>query len=215
MTERLKIIFSHLSGCEVFCDIGCDHGYIAKAMLKSDKAKKVIATDISAPSLDKATSLLYPEIQQGKAVTLVSDGFDKVEYCDQALIAGMGGEEIVKIIQKAKALPRKLVLQPMKNCDKVRNCALENGYKFIKDFVFFAGGKYYDLIVLEKGEDKLSQEEIEFGRDNLVEDNLAFTSLIKQRLFKLEKYSKKTDLSNEVRAQMLKEIERLKKYVKD
>ena len=215
MTERLKIIFSHLSDCEVFCDVGCDHGYIAKAMIKSGKAKKVIATDISAPSLDKAINLLSNEIEQGVALALVSDGLDKVEFSDLVLIAGMGGEEIVKIIQKAPFLPQKLVLQPMKNCDKVRKCVLENGYKFIKDFVFFTAGKYYDLIVLEKGEDHLSLDEIEFGRDNLAKENSAFNQLIKQKISKLKKYSLKTDLSSEVKAQMLENIKRLEKYVKD
>ena len=58
MTNRLNQIFSVLPSCEVFADIGCDHGYVAKAMLDSGKCKKVIVSDISEKCLFKATTLL-------------------------------------------------------------------------------------------------------------------------------------------------------------
>jgi lysophospholipase L1-like esterase len=35
VAERLKELFSLIPNCKVFADIGCDHGYIAKAMLDS------------------------------------------------------------------------------------------------------------------------------------------------------------------------------------
>jgi len=115
MTERLKIIFDNIPNCSVFADVGCDHGYIAKAMLVSGKAQKVIASDISAKCLEKAEEILVKEIKQGSAVCVVSNGFEKILFCDVALIAGMGGEEISTIINSAKNLPNMLVIQPMKN----------------------------------------------------------------------------------------------------
>ena len=165
MTDRLNKIFSLLPSCEVFADIGCDHGYIAKAMLKSGKCQKVIIADISSKCLEKAQNLLKDEINLGSCESVVSNGFDKVNCCDLALIAGMGGQEIVDIIKRANAqnkLPDKLILQPMKNCDIVRSVAVENGYKIVFDKVFKSGKKFYNIISLEKGEDYLTSEEIEF-----------------------------------------------------
>ena len=123
-------------------------------------------------------------IKKGVAEAVVSDGFDKVGYCDQALIAGMGGEEITAILSKAESLPNRLILQPMKNCDKVRLCAVKRGYKVVNDGVFKSAGKFYDLIVLEKGADSLTREEIEFGRDNVKDRSQPFKEMLLEKMQK-------------------------------
>ena len=213
MTERLKIIFDHIPNCDIFADIGCDHGYIAYEMLKSNKANRVIISDISQKCLLKAQELLSPFISQGKAVSVVSDGFDKVGDCSSALIAGMGGEEICSILTNAKTLPDSLILQPMKNPDKVRRLVVDMGYRIVKDFVFKSSGKFYDLMVLEKGKDCLTQAEIEFGRDNLNGKSVHFREFIEQKIARLDGYLKSQNLSIQDREKMLKEKERLSKYV--
>lgn len=213
MTERLSIIFEHIPNCNTFADIGCDHGYVAYEMLKKDKAKKVIISDISAKCLQKAEQLLYKYITEGRATSVVSNGFEKVNGADVALIAGMGGEEICDIILNAKTLPETLVLQPMKNPDKVRLCALDNGYKIEKDFMFKSANKFYDLMVLVKGKDSLSAEEIEFGRDNLTGKNEHFIEFLNIKISRLEEYLLNQNLSNGDREKMLKNKEKLQKYV--
>lgn len=213
MTDRLNKIFASIKPCKVFADVGCDHGYIAKAMLSSGKCEKVIISDISAKCLKKAEELLEYEIANGRAVSVVSDGFDKIEFCDTALIAGMGGEEICFILKRANRLPNSLVLQPMKNCDKVRICAVNSGYKILSDKIFKSAGKFYDLIVLTKGEDVLTEEEVEFGRDNVIEKGQDFSEMIKGKIEKLGFYLSNPDLSDTARSEMIKEIERLKRYV--
>lgn len=213
MTDRLNKIFELLPECEVFADIGCDHGYIAKAMLDSAKAKKVVIADISAKCLMKAEQLLKTELDTGKAESVVSNGFEKVKDCDLALIAGMGGEEIVGIISSAKILPQKLVLQPMKNADKVRTCAVKLGYKIERDYVFKSSKKFYDIMLLVKGQDQLSDEEIEFGRTNLLERPKAFIEMLEFKIDKLSQYIKNEGLSSQAKKDILEQMEKLKKHV--
>lgn len=213
MTDRLNLIFEQLHSCEVFADIGCDHGYIAKAMLDSGKCKKAIVSDISAECLKKAEKLLFEYINLGLATSVVSDGFDKIDLCDQALIAGMGGEEIVSILNRCKNLPYRLALQPMKNCDKVRLCAVNIGYKIKKDYTFKASGRFYDFILLEKGTDHLTEEEVLFGRTNLIEKPKAFIESINLRIEKIQGYLLSEKLSEQTVLQMKSEMEILKKHV--
>lgn len=215
MTKRLQEIYSLLPNCKVFADVGCDHGYIAKAMLDGDKCQKVIISDISDKCLQKAKDLLAKELQSGVAEAIVSDGFDNLPYHDLALIAGMGGEEIVAILKKAKNLPEKLLLQPMKNTDKVRVCAVELGYKIITDYTFYSSKIYYDVILLEKGEDSLSLEEIEFGRTNLQKRPQAFINCLQNKISVLQKVCKHKNLKKESLDSLTKEINRIKKYVDD
>lgn len=213
MTNRLEKIFSLLPSCKVFADIGCDHGYITKAMLDGKKCERAIIADLSAKCLLKAQELLKDYQAENRVSSVVSNGFDKVGQCDLALIAGMGGEEISSILLAAKFLPEKLVIQPMKNCDKARLTAVKLGYKIVSDFLFKSGGKFYDIISMEKGEDSLSEQEAEFGRDNLKNNNPYFVEMISNRIEKLNSYAAQKGISEKVKQGFIKEAERLKKYV--
>ena len=142
MTKRLETLFSLVEPCRVFADIGCDHGMISREVLSRNVAEKVYAADISAPSLKKAVGLIGGDFD-GRFFAFVSDGFDKLpDDIDCALIAGLGGEETVHILSAKKKLPDTLVLQPMKNAEKVRRKVVALGYGIDKDFTFFASDKY-------------------------------------------------------------------------
>ena len=54
---RLEAAAALLGKTSVLADIGCDHGRFSAAMLQRGTAEKVIASDISAPSLKKAEQL--------------------------------------------------------------------------------------------------------------------------------------------------------------
>ena len=168
LSKRLEVIYSELLPAKTFADVGCDHGYIAEAMLFSGKCERVIISDISKSSLKKAEDLLKEKYGE-RVVSVVADGFDGLPYFDEALIAGMGGEEIVKIVSGAKFLPETLAVQPMKNADKVRKVLIKSGYKLIKDYIFKAEGKFYEFVLAVKGEEErpYSDLEIAYGRGNL------------------------------------------------
>ncbi len=214
LTKRLEKIFSYIPTCSVFADVGCDHGLIAKQVIETTKAKKVIISDVSKKCLEKAENLLSEEIANGKALAVVSDGFDNLPPCDCALIAGMGGEEIICILLKAKSLPENLILQPMKNTNKVRKTLIELGYQVNTDLVFKDGKIFYDLIVCKKGNDFLTDEEIEFGRTNLIERSKDFIASIECKINALKTVCVKKDLNQETKISLEKEIERLSEYVK-
>lgn len=166
MDKRLTTLFNLAGEGEVFLDIGCDHGLVSLNAIKSGKFKRIIITDISQKSLQKAISLLKPYGDKVKAV--VTDGFNGItDEVSVAFIAGMGGEEISKILVNALKLPQKLVLSPQKNSEKVRRTLISLGYKILRDFTFFECKKYYDGILAVKGEDFYTQDEYLFGRENL------------------------------------------------
>ena len=192
--KRLKIIVSELKSVKVFADIGCDHGYVAEAMLKERKCERAIITDVSAACLKKANDLLKKDYE-GRYVSIVADGFDGVPPSDEALIAGMGGELMIDILKRAKTLPEILALQPMKNSDKVRSFLIKSGYKLIKDYIFKAEGKFYDFILAEKGEELLpySEKEILYGRGNLRGESEDFKEYISLKLDVLKNALKSAD----------------------
>ena len=213
MNKRLEEIYSAIDSCKIFADIGCDHGLISQAMLCRGKCEKVIISDVSKKCLEKAELLLAEDIKTGRVISVVSDGFDELPEVDLALIAGMGGQEISQILSKANNLPQKLVLQPMKNSEKVRATAIKLGYKVVKDYVFKCDKIYYDLIILTKGEDFLTEEEIEFGRTNLSVKGQDFKEKINKKIAKISGFLNNKNLNEQTKVKMTEEIERLKKYV--
>ncbi|PWM70355.1 MAG: hypothetical protein DBX59_10900 [Bacillota bacterium] len=188
--ERILEIYSRLRPAKVFADIGCDHGLVAELAAKNALAEKIYITDISAECLKKAEKLLKRFIDVGTVESVVCDGFSGIEEpVDEALIAGMGGEEIVKILSSSAYRCERLVLQPMKNPEKVRAYLVGNGYKILED-VTFRDVKYYDIVAAERGEDELSEEEILFGRTNLAERPQAFIDKVKAEIEDIGEYLK-------------------------
>lgn len=191
LSERMALILSEIPQCESFADVGCDHGIIAEQMLKTGKAAFVTISDVSESSLQKAEKRLYKYLECGKAFSVCCDGLSKVPECECVLIAGMGGEEIIKILSEAPFLPEKLVLQPMKNIQKVRRFVIDKGYSIKKDYIF-KDKKYYDILVLEFGGvmTPYSETEFLFGRDNLKNRTPDFLSYVKKELASAKKYAR-------------------------
>ena len=186
ISKRLEKIFSYLTSCEYLADVGCDHGYIAKLALDSGIAKKVCISDISEKSLNKAINLLS-DYGDEKVFSVVSDGLELVPTTvDQVLIAGMGGEEIVKILSSSHFLPKKLVLSPMKNGEKVRKLLIELGYEIVHDTIFSDGDKFYFLITADfGGKSVYTDMELEFGKESLKSKVLVL--YLDQKIANLEK----------------------------
>lgn len=214
MTDRLEKIISLIPDCEVFADIGCDHGYIAKQMLERKKCKKVVISDVSAKCLAKAEKLLFLDVKEGRATSFVSNGFSNLpcESISLALIAGMGGREIISILDSAKILPNELVLQPMKNTPEVRQFVVEKGYKILVDMIFYSDEKFYNLLVIKKGEDSLTQDEIEFGRTNILSMSEDFKKYVKKEIEVVEKALQNSGVNERAKDVLNARLKGLKKY---
>lgn len=177
-TKRLEKILSVVPQCQVLADIGCDHGYIGLGALQSGLAENVVFVDISAPSLQKARNHCPGELLH-RADFICQNGIGKVR-ADCAVIAGMGGIEIISVLDNAECLPERLVLQPMRNQREVRQRILQD-YEILTDEMFF-DGKFYDLISARRsnGGLKLTARELLFGKDNVKNPSKDFVAYLKK-----------------------------------
>lgn len=144
--DRIEKLCSYLDKCVTFADVGCDHGYCTRYMLKNGLCERAVISDISAKCLQKAEKLLAECIKNGVVSSVRCNGLEGIsEDAEQVLIAGMGGEEIVNIF-KNSFIPRSFVLQPMKNIRAVREYLLSNGAHITADEPFESCGKFYFVI---------------------------------------------------------------------
>ena len=182
LTKRLAAVCGELEKCDTFADVGCDHGYCALYMLEKGLCRTAQISDISAKSLKKAQALLSAYIAEGRVCPVVCDGLAGIDRgTEQVLIAGMGGEEIVKILSDG-FLPPKLVLQPMKNAEKVRAFLLGRGYALLHDHTFYADKKFYDLIKAVKGgkQEEYNKDMLSFGRENILSPTEDFAKMLER-----------------------------------
>lgn len=213
--KRIDTLCSFLRKAESFADVGCDHGYCSEFVLTKGLCDKVIFSDVSRGSLQKAQTLLARFVKEGRAIGVLGDGFYGVpKDTEEVLIAGMGGSEIVSILSNKKYgfIPRYFVFQPMHDSEKLRRYLIEKGAKINRDFTF-EDGKFYDLIVGEFGNGEkqaYTDAEYEFGKENLSAMPQAFKNRTEKQIKNIDKYLLQPSLQEESKAELLQRQARLK-----
>ena len=131
--KRIDALIEECCG-EVLADIGCDHGYVAVGAVLSGKVKRAVAIDISEKSLEKTRLLSEQTGVADKVRCLCGNGFAPLdEDVDVAVIAGMGGVEIISVLEAAgDKLPARLVLCPHQNAYELRRW-LNGRFRIVKD----------------------------------------------------------------------------------
>lgn len=132
-------------------DVGCDHGRLGVSLLQQGKAGHIIASDISAPSLEKARLLAEKCNLEEKVSTRVSNGLMDAapSEADALVIAGMGGELIASILgdKPEVAKSAKLILmQPMRGIEELRRFLFENSYAITNEVLCEDAGRIYQII---------------------------------------------------------------------
>ena len=156
-SKRLNRVLDLVEPVESIGDIGCDHGYISYALLEEHLAEKVIASDISAPSLEKARSLLSSSFPKESFDIRLGDGLKPMLLgeLNAAIIMGMGGRLIADIIEndrkKADFLDY-LILQPMQGAEDLFDYLNASGYALIQSDLVEERGKFYPVLKVKIGE---------------------------------------------------------------
>lgn len=174
MNLRLEAILSLIND-EYVLDVGTDHGILPLRLIEENRAKKVLATDISEKSLSKLGNKLGEEDK--KIELKVSDGLTKIvsPFPDVCVIAGMGGRLIIDILEKdltkTKSI-KKYIFQSNTSVRELRTFLLSNSFKITEELAVVDEGIYYNIIMAEAGEDRsYSSYELSYGRILIEEKN--------------------------------------------
>lgn len=193
ISPRLQTIVQLCDNVKLTADIGTDHGYVAAELILEDKVERVIATDISEKCLSKAI-LLADSLNISNYISFrVSDGFQNITKYDkvkQAVITGLGGMEIIKILENRPKKLYNFILQPQHDTLALRDYLINNKFKIVTDLMVYDNGKYYDVIKVTKGRTKISDLEFYFGTTNFFDNYIVFYEYLKQERNKLNEYKR-------------------------
>ena len=150
LSKRLRAIVNFCDKNKIIADIGTDHGFVPNFLYEEDINRKIIATDISLNSLNKAIEFSELRGNKGKIEHIVCNGLEKIPPVDQIIIAGMGGILISKILDRDFEKARqaeKLILQPMQQADYLRKFLYDKGFKILDEKIVFEDNKFFHIIV--------------------------------------------------------------------
>lgn len=150
LSKRLSLIAQFVNEGSSVCDVGTDHGYLPAFLFLSGKCRSVCATDINPKPLESAKANLNRLGVDGVRLVLC-DGLAQISRtdADTVIIAGMGGEVISGIINRAEFLQDStvsLILQPTTAAKELRLFLAKNGFAVECEKAIAENGKIYSVM---------------------------------------------------------------------
>lgn len=169
LSKRLETVASFVPTGAVVADIGSDHAYLPCYLVHKGIAARAVAGEVVQGPFDSAVRQVRTEGLTDKITVRLADGLAAVEDTDgvtAVTIAGMGGPLIVSILEKhpqALKTVTRLILQPNIHAKAIREWALANGWALQDEVILEEDGKVYEVLVLQRGEMKLTEAQTLLG----------------------------------------------------
>ena len=151
LSVRLKAIIDMIEIGASVADIGTDHGFLPVYLAQKNIARRIIASDISAASLEKAR-MAASKYNVSESITFIAaPGLCGIASSDvdTIVIAGMGGETIVSILKDAPwTIHRdvRILLQPQTKIELLCRFLYDQGYIIRETKSVLDRNKYYTII---------------------------------------------------------------------
>ena len=177
LQPRLKRLAELVQEDARLADIGTDHGYIPVHLLQTGRITSAIATNIGAEPLQHARRTAAEYGLSECMDFRLCDGLAGItpEEADCILIAGMGGETIISILEGAVWLrggEHRLLLQPQSRQELLRTWLTEHGFCILREHLVLDKGTIYNILMVEAGESARLSEVERVGGVGLEDDPL-------------------------------------------
>ncbi len=199
LDNRLKTAAALVRCGVTVCDVGTDHALLA-CHLAMNGAKEVIASDINDGPLEAARETVQRTGADNVRV-LKSDGLKQIDYADDVIICGMGGELIADILGDCRFLcaDTRFILQPMTKAEILRRRLYEDGFEIMEEHTAYDGRRAYVIMLVRYTGERLSVDEL-FAHTGKVQDK-KFLRLTAEKLLKNASRMEKSDsFAEEARA---------------
>ncbi len=148
LSPRLALCARLVSGGRPLCDVGTDHAYLPIWLLKSGKVPRAVASDVNPGPLGAAAENAGRYHVLDRLDLRLSDGLREIapEEAQDIVIAGMGGELVLRIIEETPWLrdtERQLVLQPMSSVRELRLGLKSLNFAVREEYAVIDSGKVY------------------------------------------------------------------------
>ena len=122
--EKIQAVADLVTAHYKLADIGTDHAYIPIYLTQQKKITEAVALDVNEGPLQRAEEHIRENGLEAEIETRLSNGFQALQpgEVQSAVIAGMGGGLVIRILTEGEEVVRKLeecILQPQSEIGKV------------------------------------------------------------------------------------------------
>lgn len=192
--KRIDEIYRLITPGKGVADIGTDHGEIPVRLALSSYPGKIYASDIHALPLEAARQKAVEAGVEDRIQFSCSDGLDDCEAfsVDTIVIAGMGGDTICSILDRAEWTMSEgisLILQPMTKPEVLRYWLTCNGYNIEKELIVEENKNLFRILLVRftNLNTFLTDAELYLGQRNLTEDKSAYTEYLIKDINRIKK----------------------------
>lgn len=196
LTPRLLAAASLVPECGCMADIGTDHAYLPLYLLQTGRIGRAVASDIHEGPAARAKEHIAREGLSEKISVRVGGGLATLAAgeADGAVIAGMGGLMIRKILEESQEIAAGMkwfVFQPQNHAVELRTWLAERGYRIERELLAKEDRMLYQILFVRHGEMKFTHPlEPETGLLALRENDPLFPEflrdMIRKRNFTIE-----------------------------
>ena len=190
MSNRLELIASFVKNGIGVADVGTDHGYIPVMLVKRGYKGNIIATDINEGPLNKAKQSLIEADCEEAVELILCNGLDgcESEKIDTIIVAGMGGDTITGILDRAEWCARediRLILQPVTKPEILRYWLLNNDFRITNEAQAEENGTVYQIICAVPGRDcRYKDSELFIGRYDLIKGSTYYEQMLDKHIIR-------------------------------
>ena len=169
ISKRLEMVASFVPQGAVILDVGSDHAYLPIELVERGQIEAVIAGEVVEGPYQSAVKNVEAHGLKEKIQVRLANGLAAFEEADQVsviTIAGMGGRLIATILEEGLeklSNIQRFILQPNNREDDLRIWLQDNGFQIVAESILEEAGKFYEILVVEAGQMKLSASDIRFG----------------------------------------------------
>ena len=169
ISKRLELVASFVPQGGILLDVGSDHAYLPIDLVERGKIESAIAGEVVEGPYQSAVKNVEAHGLKEKIQVRLANGLAAFEEADQVsviTIAGMGGRLIARILEGGLdklANVERLILQPNNREDDLRIWLQDHGFQIVKESILEESGKFYEILVVEAGQMKLSASDVRFG----------------------------------------------------
>ena len=169
ISKRLELVASFVTQGAILLDVGSDHAYLPIELVERGQIEGAIAGEVVDGPYQSALKNVEAHGLKEKIQVRLANGLAVFEEEDQVsviTIAGMGGRLIATILEEGLdklSDVERLTLQPNNREDDLRLWLQEHGFQIVAESILEEAGKFYEILVVEAGQMKLSASDVRFG----------------------------------------------------
>jgi tRNA (adenine22-N1)-methyltransferase len=155
LSNRLSAVYEFAANGKKIIDVGTDHGYIPVKFALGGTADRIAASDVNPEPLERAKVSAKNYGVFDKIEFFLSDGLAACDSdFDTVIIAGMGGETIISILDNAKWTKSNVdvILQPQSKLEDLFCWLSNNGFVLKNARLVRDNGKLYVVLSVRGGE---------------------------------------------------------------